>query len=196
MIDYIKGKIVYKGKDEVVVDKEGIGIRISTSIFSVTELGSIGATETLFTELIVREDSLSLVGFASRDELKMFKLLTSVSGVGTKVGIGILSSLNYKDVERHISSNDVKALTSAQGVGKKTAERIILELKDKVDSSELIVDTAHTILKSEAVDDALEALSALGYSKSEANSMINKLDVSGLSADQIINQALKAMMGS
>ena len=109
MIDFIKGKLVHSYGDSVIVENNGIGFKIHTSIGSVADFSSLGEEVVVYTELIVREDSMSLVGFSSRDELNMFQLLTSVSGIGTKVGIGILSSMPFAQLAGIIASADIKS---------------------------------------------------------------------------------------
>ena len=178
MIHYIKGSLVHVDLDYAVIECNGIGYRIATSSTSI--------------------DAISLVGFSSPEELKMFQLLTSVSGVGTKVGIAILSSLPYTKVANAIHEKDLKTLTSAQGVGKKTAERMLLELKDKV--AVFSTKTGHlespdldTSLEAQN-DDALLALVSLGYTRNEAQAVLSKLDVSSMRTEDILKMALKALM--
>ncbi len=197
MIDFIKGKLYHIDVDHIVVENNGMGYRVFTSANSITDFDVVGEEIIIHTEMIVREDAISLVGFSTKEELHMFRLLTSVSGVGTKVGIGILSSLNYISVAAIIASNDVKALTAAHGVGKKTAERIILELKDKVGKSMLI--SSETNIESHVItggveSDALEALMTLGYTRNEAQSVLKLMDISGMTVEEILKAALKKLM--
>lgn len=197
MIDFIKGKLYHIDVDHIVVENNGMGYRVFTSANSISDFDVVGEEIIIHTEMIVREDAISLVGFSTKEELHMFRLLTSVSGVGTKVGIGILSSLNYISVAAIIASNDVKALTAAHGVGKKTAERIILELKDKVGKSMLI--SSDTNIESHVItggveSDALEALMTLGYTRNEAQSVLKLMDISGMTVEEILKAALKKLM--
>ena len=197
MIDHIKGKLVHVHGDSVVVENNGIGYKIHTSIGSASDFSMPGEEVIVYTELIVREDSISLVGFSSREELNMFQLLTSVSGIGTKVGIGILSSMPYGHVAAVIATQDVKALQSAQGVGKKTAERIVLELKDKVPQT-MGFDEGVKVKNHEASKgiqgDALEALMSLGYTRSEATGVLKQIDVTDMTLEEIIKTSLKKLM--
>lgn len=196
MIDFIKGKLVHSHGDYIVVENQGMGYRIHTSIGSAADFSAPGEEVIVFTEMIVREDAISLVGFSSREELGMFQLLTSVSGIGTKVGIGILSSMSYGALAGIIASNDIKTLTTAQGVGKKTAERIVLELKDKVSTyftTHSIEPHVH-IVESGAQKDALEALLSLGYTRGEAQGVLKQIDVENLTVEGIIKTALKKLM--
>ncbi len=193
MIDFIKGKLVQIGDDYVVMDYNGMGFRIYTSQYSKDDMSAIGEISTVHTQMIVREDNISLVGFSTHEELGMFQKLTSVSGVGTKVGIGILSSMHFTTVATMIATGDVKGLTQAQGVGKKTAERIVLELKDKVTASESA--SLEGIMPVGPVDDdAMEAMISLGYTKTEAQSLLNHMDTSGMTTEDIIKAALRKMM--
>lgn len=200
MLEYIKGYVEHIDTDYIVVENNDIGYKIMTSTTTISEVMHEGEKVCIYTDLIVREDSMTLCGFSSRNELKMFQLLTSVSGVGTKVGIAILSSIPYTSLYTILIDGHVKALTAANGVGKKTAERIILELKEKVkkvmhiqvDHGEIIQETFdvnHTNL-----EDAKSALASLGYTQNEIQQAISHVDVSNLSVEDIIKLALKELM--
>lgn len=198
MIHFIRGLIVEIENDAVVVENQGIGYRVATSTTSISDWQAREEAVKVHTEMIVREDAISLVGFSTREELRMFQLLTSVSGVGTKVGVGILSAIPISKLTLAVQTGDVKAITAAPGVGKKTAERIILELKDKLKGFEPAASDAsmETVQIESAghADDALMALVALGYTKQEAQRAIAKLDVTALDTEGIIKAALKALM--
>ncbi len=196
MIDFIKGRLVHVFGDSVVVENNSIGYKIHTSHGSVSDFSVPGEEVIIYTELIVREDSLSLVGFSTREELNMFQLLTSVSGIGTKVGIGILSSMPYGTLAGIIASQDIKTLTTAQGVGKKTAERIILELKDKVPQTLSLQAHEHALSPFEQAtqNDALEALLSLGYTRSEAQGVLKQIDTDNMTIEDIIKASLKKLM--
>lgn len=197
MIEFIKGRLCHTGQDHVVVENNGMGYKIFTSSSSSSDFNTLGNEVIVYTEMIVREDSITLVGFSTKEELTMFRLLTSVSGIGTKVGIGILSSINYVSLSGIISSKDVKMLTNANGVGKKTAERIILELKDKVGES-IHISPEHSVgihaIAGGNEADALEALITLGYTKSEATAVVKRIDCNSLGVEDIIRLALKELM--
>ena len=163
----------------------------------MADFSSLGEEVVVYTELIVREDSMSLVGFSSRDELNMFQLLTSVSGIGTKVGIGILSSMPFGQLAGIIASADIKSLQSAQGVGKKTAERLVLELKDKMPQtlSLQMHEHAPTSRADQSVQkDALDALMSLGYTRSEAQGVLKQIDMDQMTVEDIIKASLKKLM--
>lgn len=197
MIDYIKGKLIHVFGDSVVVENNGIGYKIHTSSGSASDFSMPGEEVVVYTEMIVREDSISLVGFSSREELDMFHMLTSVSGIGTKVGIGILSSMPYGQLAGIIASQDVKALQSAQGVGKKTAERLVLELKDKVPQTLTLQPHEHvqqTVANQGVHKDALDALMSLGYTRSEAQGVLKQLDMDSMTLEEIIKASLKKLM--
>lgn len=200
MLDYIKGYVEYIDEDYIVVEANDIGYKIKTSLTTIGDLSHHGEKVCIFTEMVVREDSITLCGFSSKNELKMFRLLTSISGVGTKVGIAILSSIPYTSLYTILISGDVKALTQANGVGKKTAERIILELKDKVkkvmhisiDHGEVIqeaLDMDHT-----AFEDAKAGLLSLGYTHTEINEAVSGIETMNLTTEDIIKLALKNLM--
>jgi len=200
MLEYIKGFIEHIDEDYIVVESNDIGYKIQTSLTTIADLQHHGEKVCIFTELIVREDSMTLCGFSSKNELKMFKLLTSVSGVGTKVGIAVLSSIPYTSLYTILISGDVNALTKANGVGKKTAQRIILELKEKVkkvmhisvDHGEVIQETLD--ISHSNFEDAKAGLLSLGYSHNEINEAVSGIETTNLSAEDIIKLALKNLM--
>ena len=197
MIDFIKGKLIHVFGDSVVVENNGIGYKIHTSVGSASDFSMPGEEVVVYTEMIVREDAISLVGFSSRDELNMFQMLTSVSGIGTKVGIGILSSMPYGQLAGIIASQDIKALQSAQGVGKKTAERLVLELKDKVPQTMTLQahEHAHVSPQDQGTQkDALDALMSLGYTRSEAQGVLKQIDMETMTIEEIIKASLKKLM--
>ena len=195
MYSYIKGIIEEVYLDKNILENNGIGYEINVSTYTAQSVQK-GKSAKIFTKLIVREDDISLCGFASKTELEMFKLLTSVSKIGPKVGLGILSSATPQQLSAYILSEDIAKLSKCPGVGKKTAERIILELKDKVDK-----DTAEfeaTLFNQQPtgleLDEALEALLALGYSTSEAKEAVQKFKKDGLKTEDIIKKSLTYLM--
>ena len=195
MYSYIKGTVEEIYLDRIVLENNGIGYEINVSSFTAQSVQK-GKDAKIFTKLIVREDDMSLCGFASRKELEMFKLLTSVSKIGPKVGLGILSCATPPQLSAYILSEDIAKLSKCPGVGKKTAERIILELKDKVDKDmaefeATLFNQAPTGLE---LDEALEALLALGYSEKEAESALKKVNRQE-SVENIIKECLRVLMG-
>ena len=192
MYAYIKGILTYKNYPVVVLEAGGVGYKISTTTNTIGKLPELGETVTLYTYLNVKEDIMELYGFYSREELSVFELLISVSGVGPKVGATILSSVNPQSFVVAVATGDTKSITKAQGVGPKLAARIILELKDKInkDGDFAIPETANA-QSLEVNDDAVDALMVLGYTQAEA-----KKAVAGLtgSVEDIIGAALKNLM--
>ncbi|SHI51114.1 Holliday junction DNA helicase subunit RuvA [Geosporobacter subterraneus DSM 17957] len=196
MFHFIKGRVDYIGDDFIVLENRDIGYKIFTSLTTVSDIGADKGEVTIYTQMVVREDDISLYGFLSREELKMFQLLTTVSGVGAKVGLGILSSIHYQKLAEMIYSEDVTGLTKAHGVGKKTAQRIILELKEKIRTQELTME-GKTVMPpkygGDIVHEAIEALVSLGYGKNEAASAVSESAESCSNLEQIIKNALKVL---
>ncbi len=197
MIASLNGKIVYKDENSVVIECGGVGLKCYITKDTYSKLGSIGDNAFLHTCLTVKEDALDLYGFFQRGELEVFKLITSVSGVGAKIGLAVLSAFDYEKVLLFLASSDAKSLTAAQGVGIKLAQRMVLELKDKVgavavgDVFETVSRVGNTNTNTSAKE-AIEALVSLGYSQSEASLAVGKLD-STLSTDDLIRSALKTL---
>ena len=195
MYSYIKGTVEEIYLDRIVLENNGIGYEINVSSFTAQSVQK-GKDAKIFTKLIVREDDMSLCGFASRKELEMFKLLTSVSKIGPKVGLGILSCATPPQLSAYILSEDIAKLSKCPGVGKKTAERIILELKDKVDkeSAEFEATLFNQAPTGLELDEAVEALLALGYSNVESKEDVQKFKKDGLKTEDLIKKALTYLM--
>ena len=195
MYSYIKGIIEEINLDHIVIDNNGIGYKINASANTKMKV-KIGHECKIYTKLIVKEDDMSLCGFYDKEELKMFELLTSISKIGPKVGLGILSFASPRQIGAYILSEDIVKLSKAPGVGKKTAERIVLELKDKVDKNN--VEFEATLLTSQPVvvsqDEALDALVALGYSLQESKEAVQKCKKDGLNTEDIIKKSLSYLM--
>ena len=195
MYSYIKGTVEEIYLDRIVLENNGIGYEINVSSFTAQSVQK-GKDAKIFTKLIVREDDMSLCGFASRKELEMFKLLTSVSKIGPKVGLGILSCATPPQLSAYILSEDIAKLSKCPGVGKKTAERIILELKDKVDkeSAEFEATLFNQAPTGLELDEAVEALLALVYSNVESKEAVQKFKKDGLKTEDLIKKALTYLM--
>ena len=195
MYSYIKGIIEEINLDHIVIDNNGIGYKINASANTIMKV-KIGHECKIYTKLIVKEDDMSLCGFYDKEELKMFELLTSISKIGPKVGLGILSFASPRQIGAYILSEDIVKLSKAPGVGKKTAERIVLELKDKVDKNN--VEFEATLLTSQPVvvsqDEELDALVALGYSLQESKEAVQKCKKDGLNTEDIIKKSLSYLM--
>lgn len=194
MIDYIYGEINLIEEDTVVVENNSIGYLIKMPLRDTSGY-SVGIKEKIYTRLIVREDDMSLYGFKEKDTRILFDLLTTVSGIGPKVGLGILSNLSNSEIRTAIISEDKKILMQAPGIGKKTGDRIILELKDKVskyefDSNISVEDVAET--KKDDDSPAIEALITLGYNRYEAKEALEKVD-KNLDISGKIKEALKQL---
>jgi Holliday junction DNA helicase RuvA len=181
MYEYLSGRVDYISED----------YRVFTSRNTIKNL-KIGETAKIFTHLIVKEDDLVLYGFSTRDELGMFKLLLSVSGVGPKAGASLLNQYKSSEIAASIISRDISKLTKAQGIGKKIAERIILELKDKIDT-ESAIGGMDTFDGGDEISQVIEALVSLGYNYSIASSAVIGLKDTGKPIDILIKDALKQL---
>lgn len=196
MIAYVKGVLAVVGQDSIIIDKGGIGININVPVSIISTLPSIGSEVKVFTYTYVREDAIALYGFMTMDDLDVFKLLINVNGVGTKTALGILSAITPNELRLAVISADYKTITKAPGIGKKSAERIVLELRDKVkmvieDDSYIAVDSGD-VAKSDSVNIALEALVSLGFSYGEAAKAVKQVDNDEEMDDEsLIKAALK-----
>lgn len=194
MISYIKGNLEVKNIDNVVIDVGGIGYKIFMSGSSIERLGEIGTTVKVHTYMRVREDDISLYGFCTNEELRMFEQLLGVSGVGAKSALTILSNISPSSFALAIISGDVNALKSLPGIGAKSAQRMILELKDKMKTQDAIETEfvpIKTIDKNDKTRDAVEALQVLGYARKDIDLAISNIDTKDLSVEEIIKQGLK-----
>ena len=197
MIRFIKGILRTSLAGSVIIETpSGIGFRVNIPTGSGLYKLSDGSEVEVYTSMVVKEDSMSLYGFTSKDELELFELLITVSGIGAKGAMSIMSTLMPRDLKLAIASGDAKTIAQAQGVGKKTAERLILELKDKV-GSEFDFSAGGSAAPAEAVitrgsvrDNAVEALISLGYSRTEASTMVARVPDEGLTAEEYIRRAL------
>ena len=200
MFYYVKGPVVHMAPYLAVVDCGGVGYACRTTNNTLARLRK-GETATLYTHLNVREDAMELYGFASENELSCFQLLISVSGVGPKAALSILSSTSPEGLATSIITGDEKALTVAPGIGKKIAQRIILELKDKLAKGQLSTSggesyggTGVTVIPQNKASEAAAALAVLGYSQAEAAAALKNIDMEALALEEIIKQALKKMV--
>lgn len=198
MFDYIKGDIVEIGNDYIVVENNGIGFFINTSKASTLDIQGDVDSRIIYTRLNVREDDMSLYGFTTKDELDMFKLLQTVSKIGPRVALGVLSTMNTLDIKISLLNQDIQSLSKSPGVGKKTAERMILELKDKVhiDENTKVKSKIHLDFDagtSSSKDEVTEALLSLGYTQSEIFDALNKISTSDKSTEDLIKETLKEL---
>ncbi len=195
MYAYIKGTLEIKASDHVVVEANGIGYKIFMSGNTIQRLGELNSNVKIFTHYHVREDNISLYGFYNLEELRMFELLISVSGVGAKSAIAILSNITPSAFALAVISNDIKALTKLPGIGAKSAQRIILELKDKLKTEESIAaendfEIQTVLAKDDNMHEAISALQVLGYPVKDATKAVSSIDCTGLSVEDIIKKAL------
>ena len=195
MFSYIKGNLEIKTKGYIVIDVNGIGYKIFMSEPAIEKLGDLGKNVKVYTYLKVREDEMSLYGFNTNEELRMFELLLSVSGVGAKSAINILSNIEPSSFALAVITNDVNKIKSLPGIGPKSAQRIILELKDKIETEEAIsadgnLKAEEIIIDNEKISEAMSALQVLGYSRKEIEKSLEKAD-NTLSVENLIKYGLK-----
>ncbi len=207
MLAYIKGKLEMKMTGYVVIDVGGLGYKVFMSEVGIENLGNIGDTVKVHTYYRVREDDISIYGFNTLEELKMFELLLGVSGVGARTALTMLATCSPSEFALAVVSEDVKALTSIPGIGPKSAKRIILELKDKIKKEQEVEAIREQIDKKqkddnkfneaieirEKVNEAMAALQVLGYNKKEIEKVFEKLDYKELSTEELIRKGLSLL---
>ncbi len=188
MIGRIAGKLLVKHPPQILVDVQGVGYELDVPMSTLYQLPATGSDVVLLTHLIVREDAHQLYGFATESERALFRKLLKISGVGARIALAVLSGMSVADVREAVSRQDSGRLTRIPGIGKKTAERLLLELKDKLDIAVVEVRAE----ADGAGNDVVNALLALGYSDKEAQFAVRNLE-SGLSVTEGIRQALKVL---
>lgn len=196
MYAYIKGILDTKTNNYVIIEAGGIGYKIFMSLKSIESLGEIGNTVKVYTHYYVREDNISLYGFTSNEELRMFELLLSVSGIGAKSAIAMLSEISPSSFALAVISNDVSKLVKIPGIGNKTAARIILELKDKLKTEEAIQasEEIEVAIKEDSKNgEVIAALQVLGYTRKEIDKVLEKIDMDSTGIEDAIKQALKLL---
>ena len=198
MIAYLRGKIAKKSNTYVIVETAGIGYQVFVSPSTLAKLpeGLDGQEEVrIFTYMNVKEDGISLYGFSSMEEQEMFLRLLSVSGVGPKGALGFLSQLSPQEIVMAILTDDIKTLSKSPGVGRKTAQRVVLELKDKCSMQDAVaIPTQGGVTIEGAKFEAMEAMEALGYSRAEAAKAVNAVAAKDMDASAIISAALRKMV--
>lgn len=200
MIAYINGTLERRAESYIIIETGSIGYQIFVSPATLAKLPRTGERVKVFTYFSVKEDGVSLYGFASAEEQEMFHKLLTVSGVGPKGALGFLSQLTPQEIILAIISEDVKTLSKAPGVGRKTAQRVILELKDKFKTEdalslgEEVQGIVETSVGGDAKFEAIDAMTALGYSRSEAARAVNAVAAEGMSTEDILKAALKKMI--
>lgn len=194
MYSYIKGSLASKTQDKAVIDVGGVGYLIYIPFSTYQTLPELNETVKLNTYLAVREDSMTLYGFNSNEELRIFELLISVSGIGPKLAVGILSDITAADFSVAVITDDVNRLTKISGIGKKTAQRMIIELKDKMKAETIESMPNEPVIRSvvnNEIEEAISALQVLGYNNKDAVDMVNKTYKEGMSIEEIIKESLK-----
>ncbi len=201
MIGRLRGTLVSKQPPGLMIDVGGVGYELEAPLSTFYDLPAVGETVTLFTHHVVREDAHLLFAFARESERRLFRALLKVSGVGAKMALAVLSGMSADDFARCIETDDVTALTKLPGIGKKTAERLIVEMRDRLSDTDLRdalpasagqAPAADDGTPADPVTDATSALVALGYRQAEAAKMIRAIDTNGLSTEDIIRRALQA----
>ena len=200
MISYIRGTLAEKNEDSAVVEAHGVGYQIFVPVPMLSELPPLGESVKIYTYFSVREDGMSLFGFLSRQDLAMFKQLIGVNGIGPKSALGILSALRPDVLRMAVASGDAKTISRAPGVGPKTAQRIILDLKDKIRPEDVLAGGLEESLAvpeeisgvGQAGKEAVEALTALGYSAAEAAGAVKKVKITEeMTAEDVLKGALR-----
>lgn len=198
MYAHIDGIVAEKSPEGIVIDVGGVGYEMSISAATLAACPQVGERTKVYTYLSVREDAMELFGFSSREEKRMFLRLIGVSGIGPRTALGVLSALSVRDLSVALVTGDAQALARAPGIGKKTAQRLVLELKDKVSDEELTspgVPSPARAAGSGAEGEAIEALMALGYPASEAAKAVSAVAGQADRTDEILRLALRSMAG-
>ena len=193
MIAFVHGKLVQKTPTSIVVQTQGVGLEIAIPLSSFEALGDVGNDVHILTHLHVREDAMQLFGFVTEDELSLFQKLISVSGIGPRTAQGILSGISVDELKRAIVSHNIDVIKSAPGIGKKTAERLVLELKDKIEGMD--EETTSQMPPSKVGEEAVLALMTLGYKQNKAQALVSqtlKTDPS-LSVEEIVKRSLRQL---
>lgn len=195
MISYIIGHIRAIGEESFVIENNNMGYEVFSSLSTLSNV-EINSEYKIYTSMQVREDDISLFGFYTKDELEMFTLLTSVSTIGPKTALGILSSISVNEIKTAILNNDIDKLTVAKGIGRKSASRIILELVDKIKKMDFVEvkKAPQTSVVNEEFDVAKEALINLGYQKNDIDRVLLELKDSELSLEGLIKESLKRLI--
>lgn len=201
MYAYFIGKITYMTADTVVLEVNNIGYNIKVSAQTIQNLGHLSGEVKLYTYTNVKEDALGLFGFLTREELELFKMMLTVNGIGPKGALSILSTLSVDTLRFAILSGDAKSIAKAPGVGAKSAERLIIDLKDKINAEDVFTlnsSESNAVIvtqESPAKKEAIEALTALGYSATDALKAVNQITCAeDTTVEEILKQALKVIM--
>ena len=192
MIGSLRGRLTCKQAPHIVVECNGVGYEVETPMSTFLDLPDVGTELFLHTHLLVREDAQILYGFSSDDERSLFRTLLKVNRVGAKMALGVLSAMTANDFRRCVEYEDTTTLSKIPGVGKKTAERLIVEMRDRIDTVTTVASGGRAVeVEASPRSEAFDALVALGYKANEVNRLISKLEIENQSAEDIIRQALK-----
>jgi Holliday junction DNA helicase RuvA len=195
MIGSLRGRLTWKQPPLLLLECQGVGYELETPMSTFLSLPPIGSELHLHTHLVVRDDAHILFGFASEQEKALFRLLLKVNGVGAKMALGILSAMSVSDFRRCVQYEDSSMLVRIPGVGKKTAERLIIEMRDRIGDDKVTVLPQERTGRGDAASEAVDALVALGYKPAEVTRLVAKLDTNDKSAEDIIRMALKQAVG-
>jgi len=199
MIGRLSGKLVQKEPPALLIDVNGVGYELEAPMTTFYDLPATGESVTLHTHLVVRDDAHLLYGFSQENQRRLFRSLLKVSGVGPRVALAILSGLTTEEFVSCITTEDVARITRVPGIGRKTAERLIVEMRDKVQEEGGIISAAKSVAGGEVslnpVGEAVSALMALGYKANEASRLVRTVEGDGLNTEEIIRQALKSAAG-
>lgn len=197
MISFLNGTIAAKSENGVIIDVGGVGYSVSMPVSDIAKMGTIGDSVKVFTHFHMSENAVGLFGFLTGEQIDYFNKLIAISGIGPKAAVSILGTLSVQDLAYAILSGDVKAITRAPGIGPKAAQRIILELKGKIDTQDAVtvpsVGNPIQISSVRADTEAVNALIALGASPSEAQKTVMQISKDGMSTEDIIKEALRRM---
>lgn len=191
MIGSLRGLLVDKQAPLIIIECQGVGYEVETPMSTFLELPPLGSEIFLHAHLLVREDAQILYGFATPDEKALFRLLIKVSGIGAKIALGVLSAMPVREFERCIQHEDAAALVKVPGIGKRTAERLIIEMRDKIDAEPVLVKSTRAAAPADSRTEAVDALIALGYKPREVSLLVDQLDTDGRTTEDIIRDALK-----
>ena len=191
MIASLRGRLTLKQAPTIIIECHGVGYEVETPMSTFLELPPTGDEVFLFTHMVVREDAQTLYGFATEEERALFRLLLKISGVGAKMGLAVLSSMSVDGFRRCVEYEDAASLVKVPGIGKKTAERLIIELRDRIDGPAARSGVTKVEVEAGAKSEAVDALVSLGYKPREVQKLIGELDVDGKTAEDIIRLALR-----
>lgn len=191
MIGSLRGRLTFRQAPSIIIECQGVGYDVETPMSTFLELPPVGDDLFLYTHMVVREDAQTLYGFATDEERVLFRLLLKISGVGAKMGLAILSAMSVDGFRRCVEYEDSATLVKVPGIGKKTAQRLIIEMRDRVDTPSAQSGVTRVPVEAGPKSEAVDALIALGYKPREVNNLIADLDVDGKSAEDIIRLALR-----